>query len=145
LSIIIAIVAATAAFWFTVLIEHPGLRVLAGLVMGLAVTGMHYTGMAAVQVNIDDSAPAPGGVEVFTFLFPVFVLSVIALAVPIYAVLMASTWSENDDVQRELPRQAGVPSPLRDRPMAEPEVGPGLRGVGQLAARYSPERRNERR
>ena len=141
LSIVIAVVAATVAFWFTVLIEHPGLRVLAGLVMGLAVTGMHYTGMAAVRVNIDDAAPSPAGVEVFTFLFPVFVLSVIALAVPIYAVLMASTWSENDEVVRELPRSPGMPSPLRERPMAEPELGQGLRGFGRLAARQEDERR----
>lgn len=136
LSIAIAIVAATVAFWFTVLIDHPGLRVVAGLVMGLAVTGMHYTGMAAVEVNLDESAPAPAGAEVFTFLFPVFVLSVIALAVPIYAVLMASTWSENEEVQRVVPRSSATPSPLRDRPMAEPELGQGLRGFGQLAARY---------
>jgi NO-binding membrane sensor protein with MHYT domain len=100
LSIAIAVVAATVAFWFTVLIERPGLRVLAGLVMGLAVTGMHYTGMAAVSVQTDENAPAPQGAEVFTFLFPVFVLSVVALAVPIYAVLMASTWSEDEDLAR---------------------------------------------
>src|ERR1044071_1167885 len=101
----------TAAFWFTAVVERPGLRVLAGLVMGLAVTGMHYTGMAAVEMHFDENAPAPGGVEVFTFLFPVFVLSVIALAVPIYAVLMASTWSENDDVPKSVSQ---APSPLRD-------------------------------
>lgn len=145
LSIGIAVVAATAAFWFTVLIEHPGLRVLAGLVMGLAVTGMHYTGMAAVEVTMSDTAPAPEGAEVFTFLFPVFVLSVIALAVPIYAVLMASTWSESEEVAREVPRSSAAPSPLRDRPMAEPEMGPGLRGFGQLAARYSPGQEDDRR
>ncbi|MFC4855411.1 MHYT domain-containing protein [Actinophytocola glycyrrhizae] len=138
LSIGIAIVAATTAFWFTVLIEHPGLRVLAGLVMGLAVTGMHYTGMAAVQVQLDENAPAPVGAEVFTFLFPVFVLSVIALAVPIYAVLMASTWSENDEVARVAPRGAAAPARPRDQPVAEPELGQGLRGFRQLAARYSP-------
>lgn len=135
LSIGIAVVAATAAFWFTVLIEHPGLRVLAGLVMGLAVTGMHYTGMAAVRVQLDSAAPTPEGVEVFTFLFPVFVLSVIALAVPIYAVLMASTWSETGDVPKSVPAPE-APSPLRDRPMAQPELGQGLRGFGQLAVRY---------
>jgi NO-binding membrane sensor protein with MHYT domain len=140
LSIAIAVIAATAAFWFTVLVEHPGLRVLAGLVMGLAVTGMHYTGMAAVEVHIDENAPAPAGVEVFTFLFPVFVLSVLALAVPIYAVLMASTWSESETVTKTSAPRAGSsakPSPLRDRPIAEPELGQGLRGFGQLAARYS--------
>jgi NO-binding membrane sensor protein with MHYT domain len=68
LSIIIAVVAATAALWFTVLFDSVALRVVAGLIMGIAVTGMHYTGMAAVEVNVDPSAPAPGGVEVFTFL-----------------------------------------------------------------------------
>lgn len=135
LSVVIAIVAATAAFWFTAVVERPGLRVLAGLVMGLAVTGMHYTGMAAVEMHFDENAPAPAGVEVFTFLFPVFVLSVIALAIPIYAVLMASTWSENGDVPKSVPQ--ATPSPLRDRPMAQPEVGPGLRGFGHLASRYS--------
>ena len=96
LSIVIAVVAATAALWFTVLFDSVALRVVAGLVMGIAVTGMHYTGMAAVQVHMDPAAPPPAGVEVFTFLFPVFVLGVLALAVPIYAVLMASTWQELD-------------------------------------------------
>ena len=145
LSIAIAIVAATAAFWFTAVVERPGLRVLAGLVMGLAVTGMHYTGMAAVEMHFDENAPAPGGVEVFTFLFPVFVLSVIALAVPIYAVLMASTWSESEEVAREVPRPSAAPSPLRDRPMTEPEVSSGLRGFGQLATRYSAGQEDDRR
>jgi len=96
LSIVIAVVAATAALWFTVLFDSVALRVVAGLIMGVAVTGMHYTGMAAVQVHMDPAASSPDGVEVFTFLFPVFVLAVLALAVPIYAVLMASTWQDPD-------------------------------------------------
>lgn len=94
LSIAIAIVAAIVALWFTVLFDSITLRVVAGLIMGVAVTGMHYTGMAAVVVHMDPAAPPPAGVEVFTFLFPVLVLAVLAMAVPIYAVLMASTWHE---------------------------------------------------
>ena len=35
------------------------------------------------------SAPDPAGAEVFSFLFPVFVLAAIAMAVPLCAVLMA--------------------------------------------------------
>ena len=138
LSIVIAVVAATAALWFTVLVESLALRVVAGLVMGLAVTGMHYTGMAAVQVHLDASAPAPAGVEVFTFLFPVFVLAVVALAIPIYAVLMASTWSDTTDVPR-VPLAAPAPAPLGSRKVVGREMGQGLRGVGQLADRYVPE------
>jgi NO-binding membrane sensor protein with MHYT domain len=90
LSVVIAVVAATAALWFTLVLESPVLRFVAGLVMGVAVVGMHYTGMAAVRVTVDHSAPVPGGPEVFSFLFPVFVIGLLALAVPITAVMLAS-------------------------------------------------------
>ncbi|OLF13074.1 signal protein [Actinophytocola xinjiangensis] len=89
LSVLIAVVAATAALLFTVVTNRLVSQAAAGLVMGVAVTGMHYTGMAAMRVTLDAAAPDPGGVEVFSFLFPVFVLGVVALAVPISAVLMA--------------------------------------------------------
>jgi NO-binding membrane sensor protein with MHYT domain len=94
LSVVIAVVAATAAFWFTVGLDKLLPRLAAGLVMGAAVSGMHYTGMAAVRLHLDPSAPDPSGTEVFSFLFPVFVLAALAMAVPICAVLMASASSE---------------------------------------------------
>jgi NO-binding membrane sensor protein with MHYT domain len=90
LSIVIAVVAATAALWFTLVLESPVLRFGAGLIMGVAVVGMHYTGMAAVRVTVDPTAPVPGGPEVFSFLFPVFVIGLLALAVPITAVMLSS-------------------------------------------------------
>ncbi|HEY0451495.1 MHYT domain-containing protein [Actinophytocola sp.] len=94
LSIAIAVVAATAALWFTAQVNHIALRFVAGAVMGVAVTGMHYTGMAAVRVHLDTAAPDPAGLEVFSFLFPVFVLAGLAMAVPISAVLMAAPAAE---------------------------------------------------
>jgi NO-binding membrane sensor protein with MHYT domain len=96
LSVVIAVVAATAAFWFTVVVDRVSMRLLAGVVMGVAVTGMHYTGMAAVRVHLDPNAPDPPGLEVFTFLFPVFVLAAIALVVPICAALMAESPAEKE-------------------------------------------------
>ena len=105
LSIVIAVVAATAALLFTVVVNRFALRVAAGLIMGVAVTGMHYTGMAAVRVTMDPGAPDPAGVEVFSFLFPVFVLGAAALAIPISAVLMAPA--------RQLAAPAPVPTPAR--------------------------------
>ncbi|OCB59872.1 signal protein [Mycobacterium vulneris] len=89
LSFVIAVVAATAALWFTLVLKSRGLRFVAGLVMGVAVVGMHYTGMAAVRVNVDHMMPVPGGPEVFSFLFPVFVIGLLALGVPITAVMLA--------------------------------------------------------
>ena len=100
--------AATAALWFTVAADRLWLRLLAGLVMGVAVTGMHYTGMAAVRVNLDTTAPAPAGVEVFTFLLPVFVVSAIALAGTITVVLMAVPAEPPPAPRRPVP--AGSPA-----------------------------------
>jgi NO-binding membrane sensor protein with MHYT domain len=63
-SVLIAIVAATAAFWilFRALALYPGvesLRLLSSLVAALAVCGMHYTGMAAASYTLDSSPPDP--------------------------------------------------------------------------------------
>src|SRR6184192_195249 len=82
------------SLWFTVGLDKLLPRLAAGLVMGAAVSGMHYTGMAAVRVHLDPAAPDPSGTEVFSFLFPVFVLAALAMAVPICAVLMATASSE---------------------------------------------------
>jgi NO-binding membrane sensor protein with MHYT domain len=138
LSVAIAIVAATAALWFTVLFDSITLRIVAGLIMGVAVTGMHYTGMAAVEVHINPSAPPPSGSEVFTFLFPVFVFAVIALAVPIYAVLMASTWQDNEAKVMEEAEAAPAQAPRQSLPRHSTQsMGQGVRGVRDLASRYT--------
>lgn len=100
LSVVIAVVAATAALWFTLVLESPLVRGLAALVMGVAVTGMHYTGMMAMKVQVAPNAPVPSGLDVFTFLFPVFILGLLALAAPITAVML--TGYENDDIESEL-------------------------------------------
>jgi NO-binding membrane sensor protein with MHYT domain len=55
-SVLIAIVAGTAALWAALRLGNIWHTLLASLIMGVAVSGMHYTGMAAMQV-----AAAPGG------------------------------------------------------------------------------------
>lgn len=50
LSILIAVVAATAALWAAVSVHGLWASFGASLIMGVAVTGMHYTGMAALDV-----------------------------------------------------------------------------------------------
>lgn len=103
LSVVVAIVAATAALWFTLVLESPMLRFIAGLVMGVAVVGMHYTGMAAIRVAVDPGAPTPEGLEVFSFLFPVFVIGLLALVVPITAVMLSPDRDAGDDDAPVLP------------------------------------------
>ncbi|MEU1480675.1 MHYT domain-containing protein [Streptomyces sp. NPDC001668] len=52
LSVLIAIAAATAALWAAVSIRGFLTSLGASLIMGIAVTGMHYTGMSAVSVHV---------------------------------------------------------------------------------------------
>ncbi len=58
LSVVIAVVAATAALWAAVSVRGFWATLVASLVMGVAVSGMHYTGMAAVSVHLTHTAPA---------------------------------------------------------------------------------------
>ena len=58
-SVVIAVVAATAALWAAGQVRGFLWSVGASLVMGLAVTGMHYTGMAALSVHLHGTHRPP--------------------------------------------------------------------------------------
>jgi NO-binding membrane sensor protein with MHYT domain len=53
ISVVIAVVAATAALWAALELHGIGTTLAASLIMGLAVSGMHYTGMAASMCSRD--------------------------------------------------------------------------------------------
>jgi NO-binding membrane sensor protein with MHYT domain len=62
LSVIIAIAAATAALWLAFRTTEAGQTLAAAIVMGLAISGMHYTGMrAAVFTDQAMTGAATGG------------------------------------------------------------------------------------
>ncbi|WP_367138623.1 MHYT domain-containing protein [Saccharothrix sp. HUAS TT1] len=98
LSCVIAVVAATAAFWFTLVVRTTPARIAAGLIMGVAVTGMHYTGMAAVRVSADPSFPSAQGTTAFDLVFPVFVTSALVVAMLLWMLFTA----EDEDVVGEV-------------------------------------------
>ncbi|WP_327699715.1 MHYT domain-containing protein [Streptomyces sp. NBC_00459] len=69
LSVVIAVAAATAALWAAVSIHKLWASLGASLVMGVAVTGMHYTGMAAVSVHLTgQSAVSQSSTSLLSFL-----------------------------------------------------------------------------
>ncbi|MGW1729258.1 MHYT domain-containing protein [Streptomyces sp. NPDC002306] len=55
-SVAIAVGAAIAALWAAVSIHGLKASLLASVIMGMAVTGMHYTGMAAVSVHLHSAS-----------------------------------------------------------------------------------------
>src|SRR5258707_8268451 len=73
LAIVIAIVAATAALWATLRLSGVWSAFGAAAIMGVAVSGMHYTGMAAMRVYPHNgSSMAMGGADAPAFLLPLF-------------------------------------------------------------------------
>ena len=50
-SVIIAVVAASAAFWLSFNVDRAWHKFAASIVMGAAIAGMHYTGMAAARFS----------------------------------------------------------------------------------------------
>lgn len=73
LSVLIAVVAATAALWAALNIRSPIAVTLASLVMGAAVSSMHYTAMFAVSVHVTPSGEPLPGASAMQFIFPLAV------------------------------------------------------------------------
>ncbi|WLQ52967.1 MHYT domain-containing protein [Streptomyces poriferorum] len=73
LSVVIAVIAATAALWAALNIRSTRAVALASLVMGAAVSSMHYTGMLAVTVQVTPSAATLHGATAMQFIFPLAV------------------------------------------------------------------------
>jgi NO-binding membrane sensor protein with MHYT domain len=72
-SVVIAVVAAIAALWAAGQVRGFLWSVGASLVMGLAVSGMHYTGMAALSVHLHGTASVPSGDSPAALLAPLMI------------------------------------------------------------------------
>ncbi|MFI6283765.1 MHYT domain-containing protein [Streptomyces sp. NPDC051018] len=80
LSVLVAVFAATAALWAAVSVHGFLASLGASLVMGVAVTGMHYTGMAGVSVHLHGVPTSAGvGESATSLLLPMMLGPVIFL------------------------------------------------------------------
>jgi NO-binding membrane sensor protein with MHYT domain len=85
-SVAIAVVAGTAAPWAGTRVRGIGATIGASLNMGVAVSGMHYTGMAAMSVDPGSMMmSATSGSAAFNFVVPL----VIGLTVVTFAIALA--------------------------------------------------------
>jgi len=64
LSIAVAMGASTAALWLSTRMQRVHERVATAAVMAIAIGGMHYTGMAALVVELDPLALSSGGLSI---------------------------------------------------------------------------------
>jgi NO-binding membrane sensor protein with MHYT domain len=91
LSIVIAVVAATAALWLAINVHKPFAIVGAAFIMGIAVNGMHFTGMSAMSVIEHPEIGPLAGATASTLLVPIGLAVVFGVLGLLYALLAAPT------------------------------------------------------
>ena len=97
LSVAIAIIAGTAALWAGTQVRGIGATVVASLIFGVAVSGMHYTGMAAMDVYPSTamsggSMAAMGGATAISFIVPLLA----GISLLMFGLTLAVTLSPNE-------------------------------------------------
>lgn len=109
-SIVIALVAATAALWLAFNTESGTQMFAASVVMGIAVCGMHYTGMIGMEMKhnnavIDISSsiePLTLGLFIFCFTMLILVLSLIVTLSQLQKRMYAELEEMDDEDDEEL-------------------------------------------
>ncbi|MFE3261683.1 MHYT domain-containing protein [Nocardia sp. NPDC059091] len=120
LSMVIAVVAATVALWFTLVITGIWATIGAALIMGVAVCGMHYTGMASMSAHHMDNPATPQGAGPMELLAPLMIsVSMVTLVLLIHVGLT------------EVDERSMMPEPERLEPAAR--AGWSLRAVSAVA------------
>ncbi|NLU78315.1 signal protein [Micromonospora sp. HNM0581] len=129
LSILIAVVAATIALWLAVTVRRGAAILASALVMGVAVNGMHFTGMSALSVHLHEERGETTGAGVGTLLIPIVLLVIFGVVGLVYALLAAPTGDDRPAF--------GYPDPQSALAVPAPEVGApdpvGLRAQSLLA------------
>jgi len=113
-SVIIAIVAATVALWFTVTLRRGIVLFIAALIMGVAVNGMHFTGMYAMRVSELQDKPVAGFIPV-AFLAPISLFVILVVVVLFTALINRSGADDHGDPTMRL-----VDMPISPLPQTTP-------------------------
>ncbi|MDC2955879.1 MHYT domain-containing protein [Streptomyces gilvifuscus] len=133
-SVVIAMCAATAALWAAGQVRGFLWSVGASLVMGLAVSGMHYTGMAALTVHLHGTSAPTSGESPATLLWPMLIgplaFLLIAAVVVMFDPLMVMGKPDWSPVEQK----PGVPAhPSVHHPVHHPHRP--VRPLGRRASR----------
>jgi len=136
-SVIIAVIAGTAALWMALRLDSVWSTFIASLIAGVAVNGMHYTGMAAVEAH---AAPGlvvstAGTASAAGFLLPL-IIGLSCVGFIFSAVIALSPTAAEIFEEDELMRRIGQSQAARYEPRAwqAPQPGPGPGQSSQVQA-----------
>lgn len=135
LSVVIAVVASTVALWLAMTVRR-GLAIFASaLVMGVAVNGMHFTGMSALSVHQHEARGAITGASVGALLVPIVLAVIFGVVGLLYALLAAPT--DDDRAAAAYLDARRSPEPAPATPAAAPDPV-GLRARSTLGQPGTP-------
>lgn len=89
IAIVVVVTASSLCVFLFQRFRFPAARVGSIAMFGAGVAAVYFTGVAALEFRFDPDAEPAQGMELFGYAFPMFVLGLLALAVPITAVLVA--------------------------------------------------------
>ncbi|MEH1165039.1 MHYT domain-containing protein [Micromonospora sp. CPCC 205539] len=130
LSVIIAVVAATVALWLAMTVRGALAIAASALVMGVAVNGMHFTGMSALSVHAHEGQREVSGAGVSTLLVPIVLAVIFGVVGLVYALIAAPT--DDDRAAAAYLDARRIPEPAATAPTPAPDPV-GLRGRTTLA------------
>jgi NO-binding membrane sensor protein with MHYT domain len=119
------VVAAPVTLWFTVSVRRPAWIAGAAAVMGVAVAGMHYTGMSAVSVHLHEATTVVPGVVALDYLVPMLVFVLLVVLTLVAAVLAPSM--DEGAAPWPAPARAPVPPAARSGFAVTPDPWRGRR------------------
>ncbi|WP_428965496.1 MHYT domain-containing protein [Micromonospora fluostatini] len=134
-SVVIAVVAATVALWLAMTVRRPLAIAGSALVMGIAVNGMHFTGMSALSVHLHPGTGEVAGAGVSSLLTPI-VLAVIFVVVGLVYALIAAPTEEDRAATAYLDARVSAVGPAAAPPPPPDPVG--LRGRSTLGRPGTP-------
>jgi len=142
-SVVIAVIAGTAALWMALRLDSVWSTLIASLIAGVAVNGMHYTGMAAVRAQA-----APGAVvntaataSAMGFLLPL-ILGLSSVGFIFSAVIALSPTAAEIVEEDELMKRIGQSQAARYEARPAPRVPPGYTAAGpdEAGSLFRPQR-----
>jgi NO-binding membrane sensor protein with MHYT domain len=143
-SIAIAVVAATVALWLTLTVRGTPAIVVSALIMGVAVNGMHFTGMSAMSVRAEEPSGNLSGASASTLLIPIGVAALFGVLGLAYALLAAPTEEDRAALAYLESRRAAAAAPAADGAPAAAawpgvaDPGPGVTPAGPEAGPAGP-------
>ncbi|MET8090547.1 MHYT domain-containing protein [Micromonospora sp. NPDC005220] len=135
LSVVIAVVASTVALWLAMTVRRALAIFASALVMGIAVNGMHFTGMSALSVHRHERAGEVTGAGVSTLLVPIVLAVIFGVVGLLYALLAAPT--DDDRAATAYLDGRRLSAPAAPTPTAAPDPV-GLRARSTLGQPGNP-------